>query len=141
MDIPTTIALLEQLLDNVPRLKRLASTPKNAELPKWDNEVKRIIRETFGSDSKEYARYDGILLLKWVKTQADKENAYIDYVSEREKALKDIIQEHQLPAKDSKSKKTSSKFPWLSLKPNIYGLGLDLKKLPILRKLFGEDKE
>jgi hypothetical protein len=141
MDIPQALALLKRLLDDVPRLKRLASSPKNAELPTWDDEVKRTIKETFGRNSKEYARYDGIFSLKYVKTQADKELAYIDYISQREKALRDIIQEYDIPAKNNKSKKTSLKFPWLSLKPNIYGVGVDLKKFPILRKWFGEDRE
>jgi len=99
MNILTALALLKRLLDDVPRLKRLASNPKNEELPTWDNEVRRIIKETFGLDSKEYARYGGIILLKRVKSQADKEQAYIDHVSQLEKALKDIIQEHDLPAK------------------------------------------
>ena len=99
MDILRALALLERLLDDVPRLKRLASNPQNAELPTWDNEAKRIITETFGPDSKEYARYDGIFLLKKVEIQADEEQAYIDYISQREKALKDIIQEHDLPTK------------------------------------------
>lgn len=99
MDILRALALLKRLLDDVPRLKSLASNPQNAELPTWDNEVRRIIRETFGRDSKEYARYDGVFLLKMVETQADKEQAYIDNVSQREKALKDIIKEHDLPVK------------------------------------------
>jgi len=99
MSILTAVALLKRLLDDVPRLKRLASNPKNEELLTWDNDVRRIIKETFGPDSKEYARYGGIALLKSVKSQADKEQAYIDHVSQLEKALKDIIQEHDLPAK------------------------------------------
>jgi len=99
MDILTSLALLKRLLDEVPRLKRLASNPQNEELPAWDNEVRRILVETFGTDSKEFSRYDGIVLLKSVKTQADKEHAYIDHVSQREKALKDIIKEHDLPVK------------------------------------------
>ncbi len=140
MDIPTALALLKNLLDQACRLKNLAN-PKNMEFPQWDSEVKRILTETFGRKSKEYARYEGITHLRRVNTQEEIEAAYLDRVSEREKALKDIIQEHLLPANNSKSKKTSLKFPWLSLKPNFYGLGLDLKKLPILRKWFGEDKE
>lgn len=99
MDTLTALALLNRLLDDVPRLKRLASNSKNVELPAWDNEVKRIIRETFGTASKEYARYNGIILLKRVETQEDKEHAYIDHVSQREKALKDIILEHDIPTK------------------------------------------
>lgn len=94
MDILTALALLKRLLDEVPRLKRLASNPKNKELPAWDNEVKRILIETFGTDSKELSRYDGIILLKRAETQADKEHAYIDHVSQREKALKDLIKEY-----------------------------------------------
>jgi len=94
MDILTALVLLKRLLDEVPRLKRLASNPKNKELPAWDNEVKRILMETFGTDSKELSRYDGIILLKRAETQADKEHAYIDHVSQREKALKDIIKEY-----------------------------------------------
>ena len=94
MDILTALALLKRLLDEVPRLKRLASNPKNKELPAWDNEVKRILIETFGTNSKELSRYDGIILLKRAETQADKEYAYIDHVSQREKALKDIIKEY-----------------------------------------------
>ena len=100
MDILIALALLKRLLDDVPRLKRLASNPKNAELPTWDNEVKRIIGGTFGRDSKEYARYDGIVLLKWVDTQEDKESAYIDHVSQRESALRDIIREYDIPARN-----------------------------------------
>ena len=99
MDIHTALALLKRLLDDVPRLKRLASNYRNKELTVWDNEVKRIIRDTFGRDSKEYARYDGILLLKWVETQQDKEHAYVDHVSQREIALRDIIKEYDIPAK------------------------------------------
>lgn len=100
MDIPTTLALLKRLLDDVPRLKRLALNPKNAELPTWDNEVKRIIEGIFGRGSKEYARYDGIVLLKRVETQDDMEHAYIDHVSQRERALRDIIKEYDIPVKN-----------------------------------------
>ena len=75
MDILTALALLRRLLDDVPRLKRLAPNPKNEELPTWDNEVRRILKETFGPDSKEYTRYDGICLLRRVETQVDKEQA------------------------------------------------------------------
>jgi len=99
MNILTALALLKNLLDGVPRLKSLASNPKNEELPTFDNEVRRIIRETWGVGSIEYARYNGIFRLMRVESQADKEQAYIDHVSRREKALKDIIQEHDLPAK------------------------------------------
>jgi len=97
MDIPKALALLKRLLGDVPRLKSLADNPKNEELPAWDNEVKRIIRETFGRDSKESVSYGSITVLKRVKTQADKEKAYLDYVSQQEQALKNIIQEYDLP--------------------------------------------
>ncbi len=90
---------MKRLLDEIPRLKSLAYNPKNAELRTWDERVKSIIKEAFGSDSKEYTRYDGVVLLKHVNTQEEREQAYVDYVSQRETALKDIIKEHEIPTK------------------------------------------
>ena len=91
MEISEVVALLKRLKDDVPRLKRLASNPKNLELPAWDKEIIRIIKETFGSDSKELIRYDGSHLLRRVNNQQEKEQAYIDHISQREDALKDIM--------------------------------------------------
>lgn len=94
MEISAAIALLKRLLDDVPRLRRLASQPKNPELPAWDKEIVRIIKDTFGSDSKELMRYDGSHLLRRVNSQQEQVQAYNDHISQREDALRDIIQEY-----------------------------------------------
>ena len=91
MDISKSVASLEACLDHVPRLKSLAYNPKNPELTQWNAEVERILIDTFGQDSKEYARYEGIHILKRINTREEKEQAYIAYISQREMALKDII--------------------------------------------------
>lgn len=130
---------LEQLLNQVPRLKNLANNPKNAEFQQWDSKVTDILTQTFGRRSKEYARYEGSSNLKFVNTYDEMRTAYIDTISQREKALKDIIQQHKHAVEDEKAKKTTSKFPWLLLQPNFYGLGLDLKKLHILKRWFHKD--
>jgi len=94
MEISAAIALLKRLLDDISRLRRLASNPKNREFPAWDKEVVRIINETFGPDSKELIRYDGSHLLRRVNSQQEQVQAYIDHISQREDALRDIIQEY-----------------------------------------------
>ncbi len=58
MDISKSVALLKACLDHVPRIKSLYHNPKNQEVVQWDGEVKRIIIDTFGRDSKEYTRYN-----------------------------------------------------------------------------------
>lgn len=93
------ITQLKSLLDYVPRLKRLASNPRNQEFPAWDKEVKHVIEETFGRDSKEFLRYEGPFILKRVGTREEKEQAYIDSISQCESAIRDIIQDNEFPEK------------------------------------------
>jgi hypothetical protein len=87
------LSLLESLLDEIPRLRRLDY--KNTEFNTWDQRVKEILRETFGGTSKEYTRYNGIMLLKHVYTEEDKKQAYIDFLNKREAALKSIIEKYK----------------------------------------------
>ncbi|MBL7119642.1 MAG: hypothetical protein ISS53_03035 [Dehalococcoidia bacterium] len=92
IDTVRALNLLERLLDETPRLKRLPSY--NQEFEPWDQRVREILTETFGKKSNEYVRYDGILLLKRGKTAEDKQQAYVDHVTQREAALKSILQRH-----------------------------------------------
>ena len=92
LDTLRALNRLERLLDEVPRLKRLPCY--NQEFDAWDQRVRETLTETFGKKSNEYVRYDGILLLKHVKTAEDKQQAYVDHVTQREAALKSILQRH-----------------------------------------------
>jgi len=89
MEITKAVALLERALDDIPRLKKLSS--HNQEFPLWDERVRGILAEAFGPRSNEYARFDGIIILKRVETSEEKQQAYVDHVSQREAALKDIV--------------------------------------------------
>ncbi len=100
MDKKKARELLKQALNEIPRLKGLHC--KNPEFYPWDQRVKEILRETFGNNSNEYARYNGIILLKRVHTEEDKQRAYIDCLNQREVALKSIIQKHEILGAEEK---------------------------------------
>jgi uncharacterized protein (TIGR02391 family) len=97
MEISKAVALLERALDVIPRLKRLSC--RNQELPLWDERVRGILAEAFGPQSDEYARYDGILVLKRVEAAEEMQQAYVDHVAQREAALMSIVQRHKPLAK------------------------------------------
>ncbi|MFC1938606.1 hypothetical protein ACFLWM_00410 [Chloroflexota bacterium] len=103
MDISKALSLLENLLDEIPRLKRLHH--KNPEYNLWDETVEEILRGTFGNMSNEHTRYKGIILLKRVHTEEDKQQAYIDFLRKREAALKSIIKEHKTIREQNKYQK------------------------------------
>jgi len=92
MEISKAVALLERALDDIPRLKRLSS--HNQEFPLWDERVRGVLAEAFGLQSNEYARFDGIIILKRVETSEEKKQAYVDHVAQREAALRSIVQQH-----------------------------------------------
>jgi uncharacterized protein (TIGR02391 family) len=97
MEISKAVALLERALDDIPRLKRLSC--RNQEFPLWDERVRGILAEAFGPQSDEYARYDGIFLLKRVETAEEMQQSYVDHVAQREAALRSIAQQHRPLAK------------------------------------------
>jgi uncharacterized protein (TIGR02391 family) len=97
MEISKAVALLERALDDILRLMRLSS--HNQEFPLWDERVRGILAEAFGPQSDEYARYDGILVLKRVKTAEEMQQAYVDHVAQREAALRSIVKQHKPLAK------------------------------------------
>lgn len=107
--------LLERLLDEIPRLKRLPSY--NQEFDTWDQRVREILIETFGKKSNEYVRYDGLVLLKRAETAEDKQQAYLDHVTQREAALKSILQRQKTL---SEAMPSSSKGP---PQEAVYGSG------------------
>jgi hypothetical protein len=45
----------------------------------------------------------------------------------------------QIGMKDKRFGRSPSRLPWLILNPNIYGIGLNLKKIKWLQKWFGKD--
>jgi hypothetical protein len=92
MEKKRELALLESLLDEIPRLKKLPV--KNSEYHPWDQKVKEILKKTFGNTSPEYIRYNKFNL-KHVHTNEEKQQAYIDFLCQREMALKSIIQEQK----------------------------------------------
>jgi hypothetical protein len=97
MEVGKALILLESALDDIPRLKGLVCN--NQEFPAWDRKVKEILRNAFGTRSKEYMRYDGIHSLMRVNSGEEKQQAYVDFLNKRETALKSIIQ----TTKDNKS--------------------------------------
>lgn len=99
MDTVIALTLLERLLDEIPRLKRLHY--KNQEFEAWDQRVREILKEAFGVNSSEYARYNGVILLKYAHTEEDKQEAYIDHLNQRVAALKSIIEKHEMIAGDT----------------------------------------
>jgi len=91
MNKKIVLAKLTTLLDDIPRLKTLPL--KNQEYNIWDQKVRENIKNTFGNASPEYIRYKGDFNLKYAHTDEEKNQAYIDFLNQRETALKSIIEE------------------------------------------------
>jgi len=102
MDKKITMTLLKRRLDDIPRLKKLP--PENEEFPNWDERVKKLLEITFNDTSYEYLLYDGISLPEKVNGQMPEETqeAYIDSLDQREKTLKAIIAEQEIPGVEEK---------------------------------------
>ena len=98
--IPKT--LLKRRLDDITRLKKLP--PENEEFPNWDGRVKKLLEITFNDTSQEYILYDGISLPERVNGQTPEEiqEAYLDSLNKREKVLKAIILEEEIPVVEEK---------------------------------------
>ena len=102
MDKKIPMTLLKRRLDDIPRLKKLP--PENGEFPNWDGRVKKLLEITFSDTSYEYVLYDGIGLPERVNGQTPEETqeAYIDSLNQREKTLKAIIAEQEIPGGEEK---------------------------------------
>jgi hypothetical protein len=90
MNKKRALTLLEKMLDEIPRLRNLLH--ENKEYKTWDQNVIKLIKETYGNNSNEYARYNGAFLLTYAHTEQEKQQAYINFLNQRETALKSIIQ-------------------------------------------------
>lgn len=94
--------MLKRRLDYIPRFKKLP--PENSEFTDWDERVKKLLEITFGDTSDEYVMYDRISLPERVSGQTPEETqeAYIDSLNQRERTLKAIIAEQEIPGGEEK---------------------------------------
>jgi len=93
MDISKAIIMLEQELYKISYLRKLDQN--NQELQRWYDNVRRILAEAFGNNSREYTQFTGILTSLFRPTSdTEKQAAYNSYLNYKEAALKSIIEKY-----------------------------------------------
>jgi hypothetical protein len=84
--------MLESLLERIPSLRSMLHHNENYK--PWDDTVRKVLADYFGNTSKQYLRYEGHRLAILVEnTHEEQQQAYIDWLNQREAVLKEIIQE------------------------------------------------
>jgi hypothetical protein len=125
-DKKIVIVQLENLLGYISHLKQLPH--HNKDYKPWDDEVRKFLIDTFGDTAKEYMRYEGLRLAKSVNNvPEEQQQAYIDWLNQRETALKSIIEEHKI----SRYQKVGQFFDHLwqvTVKNTVEGITDGLKK-------------